>query len=429
MKKIRILVLTLMTILLLSSIGIGFAENNQDVYVIPIKGEINSASFSFLKEVIADIDESTTKAIIFEIDTYGGLIDQASNIKDLILSLDIPTISFVNNKAESAGVLITIASEKVVMATNSTIGSAETIPNTEKILSTWRSFLRDTAQYRGRNTDIIQAMADSDMVVAGINTKGKLINLTSKEALEYGIADLVSDDYDEILAHFGIANANIIPVEEGLQVKLAKLISKPYISSLLITLGLVGLVIEILTPGFGIGGTISIIGFGLFFGGNILAGNSNWTSLALFATGLLLLVVEGIVPGFGLPGIAGIIFVTGGTVLAMGSFSSAIASLSIAIILTTIVTVILLKLGFRSKLLDRVVLKAEHNKERGYLSVDSSDIYLNKKGISITELRPSGFIEIDGKRLDALSDGSFIPKDVQIEIFRVEGSKIFVRRV
>ena len=418
-----------MTILLLSSIGIGFAENNQDVYVIPIKGEINSASFSFLKEVIADIDESTTKAIIFEIDTYGGLIDQASNIKDLILSLDIPTISFVNNKAESAGVLITIASEKVVMATNSTIGSAETIPNTEKILSTWRSFLRDTAQYRGRNTDIIQAMADSDMVVAGINTKGKLINLTSKEALEHGIADLVSDDYDEMLAHFGIANANIIPVEEGLQVKLAKLISKPYISSLLLTLGLVGLVIEILTPGFGIGGTISIIGFGLFFGGNILAGNSNWTSLALFATGLLLLVVEGIVPGFGLPGIAGIIFVTGGTVLAMGSFSSAIASLSIAIILTTIVTVILLKLGFRSKLLDRVVLKAEHNKERGYLSVDSSDIYLNKKGISITELRPSGFIEIDGKRLDALSDGSFIPKDVQIEIFRVEGSKIFVRRV
>lgn len=429
MKKIRILVLTLMTILLLSSIGIGFAENNQDVYVIPIKGEINSASFSFLKEVIADIDESTTKAIIFEIDTYGGLIDQASNIKDLILSLDIPTISFVNNKAESAGVLITIASEKVVMATNSTIGSAETIPNTEKILSTWRSFLRDTAQYRGRNTDIIQAMADSDMVVAGINTKGKLINLTSKEALEHGIADLVSDDYDEMLEHFGIANANIIPVEEGLQVKLAKLISKPYISSLLLTLGLVGLVIEILTPGFGIGGTISIIGFGLFFGGNILAGNSNWTSLALFATGLLLLVVEGIVPGFGLPGIAGIIFVTGGTVLAMGSFSSAIASLSIAIILTTIVTVILLKLGFRSKLLDRVVLKAEHNKERGYLSVDSSDIYLNKKGISITELRPSGFIEIDGKRLDALSDGSFIPKDVQIEIFRVEGSKIFVRRV
>jgi membrane-bound serine protease (ClpP class) len=232
-----------------------------------------------------------------------------------------------------------------------------------------------------------------------------------------------------MLAHFGIANANLVKVEESLQVKLSKLISKPYISSLLLTLGLVGLVIEILTPGFGIGGTISIISFGLFFGGNILAGNSNWTSLALFATGMLLLVVEGIVPGFGLPGIAGIIFVLAGTVLAMGSLASAIASLSIAIIITTVVTVILVKLGFRSKLLDRVILKAEHNKEKGYLSVDSSDIYLDKIGISITELRPSGFIEIDGKKLDVLSDSSFIPKDVQVQVFRVEGSKIFVRRI
>ncbi len=429
MKKTRILILTLMAVLLLSTLGVGFSASDGDVYVIPIKGEINSATYAFLRDTINGIDTTKAKAIIFEIDTYGGLIDQASNIKDLIFSLDVPTISYVNNKAESAGVLITIASEKVVMATSATIGSAETIPNTEKVLSTWRAFLRDTAQYRGRDTDIIQAMADSDIMVSGINTKGKLINLTSKEALQYGITDLVSDNYDEMLAHFGITNANVIKVEEGLQVKLAKLISKPYISSLLLTLGLVGLVIEILTPGFGVGGTISIISFGLFFGGNILAGNSSWTALALFATGMLLLVIEAIVPGFGLPGIAGIIFVVGGTVLAMGSLATAIASVSIAIIITAVVTVILVKLGFRSKLLDRIVLTAEHNKERGYLSVDSSDIYLDKIGISITELRPSGFIEIDGKKLDVLSDSSFIPKDVQVQVFRVEGSKIFVRRI
>lgn len=428
MKKIRVFLLTLMVILLLTSIGFGVSTNDNNVYVIPIKGEINGATYGFLKDTIAKIDLSSTKAIIFEINTYGGLIDQASDIKDLILSLEVPTISFVNNKAESAGVLITIASEKVVMATNSSIGSAETIPNTEKVLSAWRSFLRDTAQYRGRDTEIIQAMADSDIHVKGINTPGKLINLTSSEALKYGIADFVSDDYSDILVHFGFVNTDIVKVEEGLQVKLARIVSTPIISSLLLTLGMVGLVVELLTPGFGLGGTISLIGFGLFFGGNILAGNSNWTALALFVVGLLLLVVEGFVPGFGLPGISGFAFVIAGTVLAMGSISSAIFSLSIAIILTAIVTVILLKLGFRSKLLDRIVLKTEHNKERGYLSVDSGDIHLNKTGTSITELRPSGFIEIDGKKLDALSDGSFIPKDVQIEVFRVEGSKIFVRR-
>src|SRR5690606_5567637 len=105
------------------------------------------------------------------------------------ISSNIPTISYVNNKAGSAGVLITIASENVVMSSNAMIGSAEPIPNTEKILSMWRSWLRDTANYRGRNPDIVQAMADKDIVVEGVNEGGKLVNLTSSEAIEYGIAD------------------------------------------------------------------------------------------------------------------------------------------------------------------------------------------------------------------------------------------------
>lgn len=103
-----------------------------------------------MRSTLKDIEGNSPKAIIFEIDTYGGLIDEAEKIKNLIIDLKTPTISFVNNKAESAGVLITISSENVVMAESSTIGSAETIPNTEKVLSMWRSFLRDVAQLRGR---------------------------------------------------------------------------------------------------------------------------------------------------------------------------------------------------------------------------------------------------------------------------------------
>ena len=183
----------------------------------------------------------------------------------------------------------------------------------------WRGLLRDTAQYRNRDPEIIEAMADKDIEIEGLIEKGKLLNLTSHEAVKYGIADLATDSYDDILEFFDLANVNINHVEESLQVKLAKYISNPYISSLLLTIGFVGLVIEILTPGFGIGGTISIIGFGLYFGGNILAGNSHWTSLILFVTGLILLVIEAMIPGFGLPGISGIILVLIGTVLAMGS--------------------------------------------------------------------------------------------------------------
>lgn len=421
-KSIFILVLLLMVN------SIGFAQEENKAYVVPIKGEINRATYNYLRDVMNDIsNEKNVEAIIFEIDTYGGLINEAEKIKNLILSTNIPTISFVNNKAESAGVLITIASEKVVVASNATIGSAEPIPNTEKVLSLWRSMLRDTAQFRRRNHEIIEAMADKDMIVNGVTHKGKLVNLTSQESLQFGVADYISDDYNDILANFNIQNTNIIQMKEGLQIKLAKYISSPYISSFLLALGFIGLVVEILTPGFGIGGTVSIIGFGLYFGGNILAGNSNWTSLALFVTGLILLVIEGLVPGFGLPGISGIILVITGTILAMDNFTNAILSVSISIIITTIVTVILMKLGFRSRLLDEIILKTNHNVEKSTINLGKEEL-LGKEGIAISELRPTGFIEIDGERYDALTEGGFLPKGTPVKIVKVEGIKIFVRR-
>lgn len=427
MRKNKLNIIIIMLVILIFS-SLSFAEDNGNIYVIPIEGEINKATYNFVRDSISNIDTNNAEAIIFEINTYGGLIDQASNIKDLIISVPIPTISYVKNKAISAGTLITIASENVVMSSSATIGSAETRPIEEKSLSMWRGFLRDTAQYRGRDSTIMEAMADQDIEIDGIISKGKLLNLTSREALEYGISDLTADSYDEIIKYFNMGNASVKKVDESLQVKLAKYIANPYISSLLLTLGFIGLVIEILTPGFGLGGTISIIGFGLYFGGNILAGNSNWTSLILFVTGLILLVVELVVPGFGLPGIGGILFVAVGVILAVDSLSTALLSLSIAIIITTILTVILLKKGFKSKSIEKIILQSNHDKESGYLSTDSMDVYLNKTGITKTELRPTGFIEIEGIKLDALSESGHISKNTPVKVVRVEGSKIYVRR-
>jgi membrane-bound serine protease (ClpP class) len=426
MKNIKILILVVLVLVLLNNFV--FSEKVGDVYVIPIKGEINKATYNYLKSTLENIKKNSPSAIIFEVDTYGGLIDQAEKIKNLIIDLKIPTISFVNNKAESAGVLITISGEKVVMAESSTIGSAETIPNTEKILSMWRSFLRDTAQLRGRDPKIIEAMADTDVYIEGLSEKGKLLNLTGKEAVECGIADFISNDYEEILRFFNIQYKSLVKVEEGMELKLARNLASPYISTMLLTIGFIGMVIEVFTPGFGVGGTVSIIAFGLFFGGNIIAGNSQWTSLAIFVTGLILLIIEAMVPGFGLPGISGIILVIAGTILAMGTLTSALMSLSIAIIITAIITILLIKYGHRSPLFDKIVLTTHQKDEEGYLSSTTKDEYLGKEGVTLSELRPSGVIEIDGKRLDALSEGSFIPKGTLIKVVRVEGAKIMVRR-
>lgn len=112
----------------------------------------------------------------------------------------------------------------------------------------------------------------------------------------------------------------------------------------------------------------------------------------------------------------------------MQNLRTALLSLSIAVIITTIVTIYLMKLGYRSKLFNSIVLLNKLDKEKGYLSVDSMDRLMDKEGVSLSELRPSGFIEIDGEKYDALSEGGFIPRNTLIKVVRVEGAKIFVRR-
>ncbi len=428
-RKIGIVLFLAIVASIASSLNVSAQAPPGKVYVVPIKGEINRATHNFVRDVVDDLNREGAEAIIFEIDTYGGLVDEAIKIKDVIIGTNIPTISFVNNKAASAGVLITIAGEHVVMAENAVIGSAETIPNTEKVLSMWRGVLRDTAQYRGRDSLVIEAMADKDIEIPGLVNSDKLVNLTAQEAIEYGIADILTNDYQEMLDHFGYNYSDIEVVDEGLQVKLAKYISNPYISTILLTLGFVGLVIEILTPGFGLGGTISIMGFALYFGGNILAGNSNWTSLILFVVGLILLIIEGLVPGFGLPGIGGLIFVIAGTVLAMQDLTAAVLSLSIAIIITAVVTIFMIKMGFKSKLLNKIILNNKLESKKGYLSNEASEEMLGKEGKTLTELRPSGYAVIDGEKHDVLSEGGFISKGSTVKVIKVEGSKIIVRRV
>jgi len=145
--------------------------------------------------------------------------------------------------------------------------------------------------------------------------------------------------------------------------------------------------------------------------------------------GLGLLVIEGVVPGFGLPGIGGLIFVLAGTVLAMQDLAAAVLSLSIAIIVTTLVAVVMVKHGYKSKLLNRIILSNKLDSDRGYLSTNTMSDLMDKDGIALSELRPSGFIVIDGEKYDALAETGYIPENSNVKVVKVEGSKIFVRRI
>lgn len=425
MKKQIIIILLLLTFFIPQFV---FANNDSAVLLVPIKGDINKATVNFVDDAIKFAENNNMKGIIFEIDTYGGLVVSAEEIKNHIFSTKIPTLSYVNNKAESAGVLIAISSKYLVMNENATIGSAETVPNTEKSLSFWRSILRDTAQSRGRDPNIIEAMADKDLVINGVTEKGKLVNLTSKESLDLGIADKVANSYEDILEVLDLKNENIITFEPTTQMKFASFISNQAVSSLLVMIGMIGFVVEIFSPGFGLGGTVSIISFALFFVGNIAAGNSNWTALAVFILGLILIIVEIIVPGFGVPGISGIAFVIIGIVLAMENIQVAVVTLIAAIVVTMIVMTWMIKRGYKSKFVDSVTLHKSATSSEGYLSVDTSPFSEGDLGIAITDLRPSGFISINNEKTDALAYEGYIEKSSTIEIVKIEGQKIFVRR-
>lgn len=424
--KNRIGILIVVLILLVSSVA--FADSDS-VYVIPVKGNINGVTRSIIEDGIKEAENSGASTIVFEIDTYGGFIHSAEEIKNDIVNAGLPTISYINNKAESAGVLIAIASEKLVMNTSATIGSAETIPNEEKVLSLWVSLLRDTAQYRNRDDQIVAAMADKRIAVDDLVESGRLLNLTTKEAEDVGFIDYSVNSLDEILKAEDKVGAQIVEPEISFKNRIANVLTNPIVNTLLLILGFVGAVVELFMPGFGLGGVLSILGFGLFFTGNIISGNAEWMSLVLFILGGVLIFIEMLIPGFGLPGISGIVLILMGIISAMRDVTQGVLSLSIAIIIASIVAIIVVKKGFESPLMKRIVLGKNLDTE----SVKPDSFYtldlIGKEGEAVTILRPSGTISIDGTRYDALSEGDFIPQGAQIKVLRVIGTKIFVRRI
>lgn len=160
-----------------------------------------------------------------------------------------------------------------------------------------------------------------------------------------------------------------------------------------------------------------------------MVGSVDVTSLIILLTGIGLLILEVLIPGFGLPGISGIILVILGIFMITESTAM---SLGLALGITFLVILLslyIIKKVMKKNKLKNIILDTSLSKEKEYLSTDSMDKYNNKTGITLTQLRPSGFIEIEGKKLDALSDDGFIAKGIEVKVLKVEGAKIFVRRV
>ena len=417
-----------------------FAQQ-KTVYVAYIDTEIGLGLAPYISRVISEAEQNNADAIVFKINTFGGRVDAATQIKDAILSSKVLTIAFINNRAISAGALIALSCNKIVMVPGSSIGAATVVDETgqkvgEKYQSYMRSEMRSTAEKNGRRTDIAEGMVDERVVVEGLSDSTTLITLTSEEAHKYLIADTVLTSFNELLTAFDLKNAEEVSITSNWAEDVVKLLNNPIISSILIMVGFFGLMAEIKSPGWGIAGTTALIALTLFFGSSYILQLASILEILLFVIGLVLLLTEiFVIPGFGIAGISGIILIFASIFLSllgsepfidMHAISIAIIQLSGAMLFSLVGMFFLVKYLPKSTVFNKLVLSESEKAEQGFVSFPSDKNLVGMTGIAYTTLRPGGTAEIDGRRIDVVAESEYITQGTKIKVLRVEGIKVVV---
>jgi len=417
------------------------------VYVAPIRGMIDLGLVPYVDRVLAEGASAGAAAVILQIDTFGGRVDAAVQIRDSLLRSPLRTVAFVDKRAISAGALISLAATTIAMAEGGTIGAATPVmmgapgappqPAAEKTVSYLRKEFRATAESRGRPPLIAEAMVDADVEIPEVSAKGKLLTLTTEEALKHKVADLRVADLTALLAALDLAGAEVRRVAETWAESLVRFLTHPVVSSLLMTLGVLGILIEIRTPGFGVPGTVGIASLGLFFWGHYLVRLAGWEVLLLVGTGLALLGVElFLLPGFGVTGALGIGAILGGltwTLIGRGATWEALTWAALRVLASALAALALGLVAFRFlprlPLARRLVLETAMNARKGYASPPEADTgWLGKRGVAATALRPAGIARIEGTRVDVVTDGEYVEVGEAIRVTRVDGNRIVVRR-
>ncbi|MBU9722505.1 MULTISPECIES: NfeD family protein [Bacillaceae] len=437
MKKFRILCFTSMILFsfllsLLPSSVEGQGEGKL-VFYIPVEQEVERGLQAFLERSIDTAIEEGADHIVFEVDTPGGFVDAAGNIATLIRNTPIPTTAYVIDQALSAGAYISLNADKIVMKPGSTMGSASVIDGSgnaaeDKAQSAWLAEMRQAAELNGRNPIYALAMADPTIDIPE-SPEGEILTLTPREAMEVGYAEAIANDRTELLDFLELQNAREQEMEITFAEQIARFVTNPIIIPILLSIGSMGLVLELYSPGFGVPGIMGLSALFLFFFGHMVAGFAGMETFILFGVGIVLLLIEIFVPGFGIFGALGIGAIIGSMVLASYSTTNIILSILIAIVLTVAMSIIFFKyVGYRGPL-KRIILKDATKSEEGYVSNVTREEIIGKTGETLTVLRPAGTAVFNEERLDVVSEGGYIGQGRKVKIVSTAGSRIVVREL
>src|SRR6516164_933514 len=186
-----------------------------DIVVVPVHGEVAPSLLAFLRRAVKTAESNDASALIFDMNTYGGRLDTATDIVNALNQIKAPTYTFINTNAGSAGALIAIATQHIYMAPVSAIGAAapilstgEDLPATakEKTISYWSALIRASATKNGHNPDLAEAFMNKDKEVKIgeriVHPKGTVLAINAQEAAEKangkpllaeGIVDSIAD--------------------------------------------------------------------------------------------------------------------------------------------------------------------------------------------------------------------------------------------
>ncbi len=420
----------------------------ETIFTFKIDKDIDPAMNRRVKLALEEAENEEADLIIIEMDTYGGAVNDADDIRTMILESRIPVYVFINKDAASAGALISIACDKIFMAPGGSIGAATVVNGADgaaapdKYQSYMRSMMRSTAEAKGRDPKIAEAMVDEKIEVEGVSEAGSVITFSVSEAEKYGFCDGEFNSMNDLISGLNLSDSDLIVYETGTVEQIIAFFLNPAISGFLILIIIGGIYFELQTPGVGFPILASIIAVILYFTPYYLNGLAENWEIIVFIAGIIFLALElFVIPGFGIFGILGITGILSGLVLGMlpnqnFDFEFVPAADLFAALLTVILAAIAsVGLVFwltpkvnEWKAFSAITLAGTQQRQDGYTSSFYSNDLLGKIGTVHSRLRPSGRVEIGGEIYDASSRGEFLEKGEPIIVISTEGTSLKVKK-
>jgi len=438
------------------------AIDKGDVVVVPLHGEVAPSLLAFLRRAVKTAESNEASAIIFDMNTYGGRLDTATDIVNVLNQTKIPTYTFINTNAGSAGSLIALATQHIFMAPVSAIGAAapilstgEDLPATakEKTISYWSALIRGSATKSGHNPDVAEAFINKDKEVKigdrTVHPKGAVLTLNAQEATERIngkplLAEGVADSVDDLIKKAGLKGNEVTIEPTGFE-QFAFWITA--LAPLLLLGGILGAYLEFKIPGVTWPGVISVICFALFFLGHYLAGLAGWEVVALFILGMVLVLIEILFFAhstiiFGVVGVflmlasllwtmidryPGQNFFPTGKMLAIP-----LLNMFIAIIGSFIVIALLARYLPRTSIYRRFALMDSNPPGPSLAGVPRQfatalTLTPGTQGTAVTVLRPSGKARFADHVVDVVTEGEFIAPQTPVTVLQTDGMRVVVK--